>query len=496
MPLSTHHSPRLSKTRFIAGLQCPLRLWYQCYQPHLACEISPGKQALFDTGHEVGKMATRLYPGGIRIKAGYRHHDEAVRTTAAFMQDPEVRALYEAAFVFEDVRVRVDILERADAANWNMIEVKSSTSVKKIYCSDVALQHWVVQGSGVTLNTSGILHLNNQYIYDGRKIDWESLFTFVDLTDHVSSLQEDVAAELQDLKKMLAAAQAPDIKPSRHCLKPYLCEFWDHCTQKMPEFWVLNLNGISQERLDELDAMGVEDIGDIPDSFKMTAIQKRIQASVSTGKEYIDPALESELNAVVYPLHFLDFETMGSAIPRYAGTKTYQALPFQWSNHILQENGQLDHHEYLCNEDKDPREEFTHSLLDSLGNRGTIFIYTTYEKMIIRLLAEHLPAYRERLLDTLDRFKDLCDITRKYYYHPKFHGSFSLKSVLPALRPEMSYTNLAIREGNQASLEYARMIDSATPSKEKNRIRKDLLIYCGQDTLAMVKIRDELLKRL
>jgi hypothetical protein len=241
--------------------------------------------------------------------------------------------------------------------------------------------------------------------------------------------------------------------------------------------------------------MGVEDIGDIPDSFKMTAIQKRIQASVSTGEEYIDPALKSELNTVTYPLHFLDFETMGSAIPRYAGTKTYQALPFQWSNHILQENGRLDHHEYLCHEDKDPREDFARSLLDSLGNRGSIFIYTTYEKMIIRLLAEHLPDYRERLLATLDRFKDLCEITRKYYYHPKFHGSFSLKSVLPALRPEMSYENLAIREGNQASLEYARMIDSATPPAEKNEIRKNLLIYCGQDTLAMVKIRDELLKR-
>ncbi len=98
------------------------------------------------------------------------------------------------------------------------------------------------------------------------------------------------------------------------------------------------------------------------------------------------------------------------------------------------------------------------------------------------------------MLDTLDRFKDLCDIIRKNYYHPKFHGSFSLKSVLPALRPEMSYKNLAIREGNQAALEYAQMIGSATSSTQKSKIREDLLIYCGQDTLAMVKIRQELLK--
>jgi predicted RecB family nuclease len=484
----------LSKSRFLAGLQCRLRLWYQCYQPQLAGEISPGKQALFNTGHEVGRMATRLYPGGILIKEGYRRHDQAARSTAAFMQDAKTRALYEAAFVFEGVRVRVDILERADATSWNMIEVKSSTSVKKIYCSDVAVQHFVLRGCGVKLNTSGLLHLNNQYVYDGQELHWDSLFTFADLTEHVIGIQAEVADLLNDFNTMLAAGQAPDINPSRHCLKPYGCEFWDHCTQKMPEFWVLNLNGISQAHLSELAAEGVDDIRDIPDSFKMTGIQKRIQASVSTQKEYIDPMLESELNAVIYPVHFLDFETMGSAIPRYAGTKTYQAIPFQWSNHILQEDGHLEHQEYLCVEDKDPREDFARALLASLGNSGTIFIYTTYEKEVIRLLAERLPAYRKPLLDTLDRFKDLCDIIRKNYYHPKFHGSFSLKSVLPALRPEMSYKNLAIREGNQAALEYAQMIDSATSSTQKSKIRKDLLIYCGQDTLAMVRIRQELLK--
>jgi predicted RecB family nuclease len=410
------------------------------------------------------------------------------------MQDAKTRALYEAAFVFEGVRVRVDILERVDATSWNMIEVKSSTSVKKIYCSDVAVQHFVLSGCGVTLNTSGLLHLNNQYVYDGQELDWNSLYTFADLTEHVIGSQAEVADLLNDFKTMLAAGQAPDINPSRHCLKPYVCEFWDHCTQNMPEFWVLKLNGISQAHLNELRSAGVDDIRDIPDSFKMTGIQKRIQASVSTQKEYIDPMLESELNAVIYPVHFLDFETMGSAIPRYAGTKTYQAIPFQWSNHILQEDGHLEHQEYLCVEDKDPREDFARALLASLGNSGTIFIYTTYEKEVIRLLAERLPAYRKPLLDTLDRFKDLCDIIRKNYYHPKFHGSFSLKSVLPALRPEMSYKNLAIREGNQAALEYAQMIDSATSSTQKSKIRKDLLIYCGQDTLAMVRIRQELLK--
>ena len=131
MSINPHPPPLLSKSRFLAGLQCPLRLWYQCFEPGLAGEISPVKQALFDTGHSVGRLATRLYPGGILIEEDYRHHDQAVSTTAAIMQNPDIHALYEAAFLFDGVRVRVDILERDGADGWNMIEVKSSTSVKK-----------------------------------------------------------------------------------------------------------------------------------------------------------------------------------------------------------------------------------------------------------------------------------------------------------------------------------------------------------------------------
>jgi hypothetical protein len=228
----------------------------------------------------------------------------------------------------------------------------------------------------------------------------------------------------------------------------------------------------------------------------LTHIQNRIRTSVINQQEYISQELEAELSDVIYPIHFLDFETVASAIPRYAGTRPYQAIPFQWSNHIFYQNGSLEHHEYLCCEDKDPREEFTIALLNTLGNDGSIFIYTTYEKDIIRQLAEHLPFYRERLIENLDRFIDLCAIIRKYYYHPRFHGSFSLKFVLPALLPEMSYENLVIQEGNQASYAYLRMIDPSTPPEAKRTIRNNLLKYCGHDTLAMVKIRAKLLKRI
>ncbi len=485
----------LSKTRFVAGLQCPLRLWYQCYRRDLATEISPAQRAIFDSGHEVGRLATRLYPQGILIEEDYLHHGQAVRSTLAAMEKPGVKAIYEAAFIYQNVRIRVDILQKHENGSWNLIEVKSSTAVKDVHFPDVAVQQHVLRGAGLSIEEAGILHLNNRYVYDGHRIDLDSLFNFADLTDQLFAQTQRVPAQLDDFKQMLAAESAPVIPPDRHCMNPYPCEFWEHCTRMMPEFWVFGLSGIGQDRLLELADMDIVDIRDIPGSFPLTQIQHRIRSCVIKQEEYIAAELESELNDVEYPIHFLDFETVSPAIQRYSGTRPYQAIAFQWSDHILTADGNLAHSEYLCPEDKNPAEEFTRTLLEALDTTGTIFIYTAYEKGIIKELADHLPRYQQQLNAISDRFKDLYAIIKRNFYQPKFYGSFSLKSVLPALVPDMSYKSLSIQEGSQASLEYLKMIDPDTLAEEKERIKNDLLAYCGQDTLALVKIREELLKR-
>jgi hypothetical protein len=162
---------------------------------------------------------------------------------------------------------------------------------------------------------------------------------------------------------------------------------------------------------------------------------------------------------------------------------------------VLFEDGTLEHREYLCAEDKDPREEFTEALLEALGDSGTIFIYTNYEVRIIRELAEQCPRYSGRLLALMDRFCDLKALVKQYYYHPSFYGSFSLKDVLPAVVPSMSYDELDVQDGAEASLAYLNMMDPATPPDVRESIRRALLTYCGQDTLALVRIRKELLRR-
>jgi predicted RecB family nuclease len=487
--------PLLSKSRFLAGLQCPLRLWYSCFEPNLASETTPAQQALFDTGHQVGELARDRYPQGKLIDEDHHKLTEAIQATHEVLKTSSTPAIYEATFAYDDVLIRADILERAGDGAWNLIEVKSGIGVKDYHVHDVAIQHYVLSGVGFELEQAGILNLNNEYVYDGRKLDLEALFTFEDLGDKVAGKREEIATEVQRLKAMLERTEPPAIDPSRHCRSPYDCEFFDHCRKSMPEHWVMQLSGIRKERLDELAEMGINDIRDVPESFSLSALQARIRQCVIRDADYLSSELKSDLKEYEYPIHFLDFETIAPAIPRYANTRPYQVLPFQWSDHILSKDGTLTRKEYLCNEDKDPREELAESLLEVLGDKGDICTYGNYEKRVISELAKYLLHYRERLEAVHHRCKDLLGRIRKGYYHPDFHGSFSLKNVLPALVPSMSYEALPIQEGSMAGLEYLRMIDPNTSSDEKERIRKDLLKYCGQDTLAMVKIREELLKR-
>jgi predicted RecB family nuclease len=479
--MNTKRIPTLSKSRYLAGLQCPLRLWYQCYRSELASDISPFQQAVFDTGHEVGRLARRLYPGGVPIETDPLRHDQAVGVTRRALEDPDVKAIYEAGFLENDVRVKADILGRVKGGKWNVIEVKSSTKVKPEHIPDVGIQYHVLKEAGLNINRVFLMHLNKQYVYDGGELDIQNLFLCSDLTEEALSYQAVIPLVLKELRNMLGRADPPDVFPSRTCSRPYACEFWEHCRKGMVEHPVWHLSGISQKKLDALTSLGIEDIRDIPDSFPLNQIQDRIRTCVKRNEAYASAELKKQMEKMKHPVHFLDFETLALAIPRYLGTSPYQSIPFQWSDHLLRKDGTVEHREYLCCEDKDPREQLTAALLDALGSKGSIVTYTNYEESVIKGLAEALPQHKKRLLATLARIKDLHKIVSKHYYHPAFRGSFSLKSVAPALLPDMSYENLAVdRSGHD------------TGREGKNQ--KALLAYCGRDTLVMVQLREKLLK--
>ena len=177
----------------------------------------------------------------------------------------------------------------------------------------------------------------------------------------------------------------------------------------------------------------------------------------------------------------------------YVGTRPFQAIPFQWSLHVRDSDGGLRHSSFLDDGPGDPRERFITSLLEAVPSQGSIVVYSGYEERMMKELAREFPRYETPLLTLCDRAIDLLRLIRGSYYHPGFHGSFSIKSVLPALVPDLAYDDLEIPEGLAATAAYARLIAGGAPQSEEARIKESLLAYCERDTEAMVRIYEALL---
>ena len=257
---------------------------------------------------------------------------------------------------------------------------------------------------------------------------------------------------------------------------------------------MIQLPRAREELLLALEGTGIEDIRDIPADFPgLNATQQRVRECVVSNHVYLNPYLSKTLGQLEYPVHFLDFETFNPALPLYEGTRPYQIFPFQWSNHTITGDGKLSHEEFLYNGFDDPREPFAKSLLKTLGSSGSIVVYSSFEATRIRELAEALPHLSTELSALLKgRIVDLLEVVRKNYYHPEFHGSFSLKSVLPALVPDLDYSDLEISDGEQASAAYAEMIQPETPAVRRSQLRESLLAYCRRDTEAEVRLFEKL----
>jgi len=285
---------------------------------------------------------------------------------------------------------------------------------------------------------------------------------------------------------------APDIAPGRHCANPITCEFYDRCNPPRPNDHIGFLPRIHASAVEALDEMGVESILDIPDDFELSEIQRRAATCVQKGEPWFRPELRDLLAELAYPLYFADFETVNPAIPRLLGMRPYDHLPFQWSVHVQRGSGaEPEHYEFLATDANDPRREFITSLCDALGESGSIVVYSSFESQRLADLGAWFPEYKERISATQARLFDLLPVVRQHTYHAAYAGSYSLKSVLPALVPEMSYDGMDVVNGQDAGLAWESLVRESSDWRERNRIRRALLDYCGQDTLAMVRLLEK-----
>ena len=482
--------PNLSKSRFQYGLQCLKRLYLECYNRELADPVDPALQAIFDSGTAVGEMARLRFPGGRLVEESYLHHDRAIGTTQTLLAAPSIPALYEAAVNFQGIRARFDVLVRRNGQAFDLVEVKSSTGVKEDHITDVAIQLYAAEGSGIIIDRAYLMHLNRECIYQGGEHDLEQLFTLADVTEAAREYAaQRVPGELEGMWETLELDATPDIDTGKHCTAPYRCAFFGHCHRDEPEHPVRQLPWLRETMWEHLRVLGIDHIRNIPaDLSGLNTLQLRVRNSVADGRPYVGPGLCRSLEEIALPASFMDFETISPAIPLYPGTSPYGRIPFQWSLHILDGSGRLTHREFLNPDAEDPRERFASSLLETLPADGSIVTYSSYEKTVINGLSQEFPTYREGLLALNARMVDLLKVVRDNYYHPEFHGSFSIKTVLPALVPDLGYGELEVQEGLAASAYYTRLAAGDVPEDEEAEMREALRAYCKRDTEAMVGV--------
>jgi len=485
------HVPRLSKSRFQAGLQCPKRLWLECHHPELADPIDEAKQAVFDTGHRVGELARMRFPGGVLVSEDHTQSRAARETTARLLGEG-ASCLYEPAFGYDAVLVRVDILRQSEDGCWQLVEVKSSSQLKPENISDAAIQTYVLRGAGLPVGPTYLMHLNRDYVCPGGRYDLEQLFILEDVTAQVEAYLPLIPALLSEMKTMLAG-DCPKVRIGRHCANPYDCQFAGHCHDFLPEFPVTDIPYLSDDLLAELLEQGIYSVRDVPLSHPgLSPNQRTVCRVIQSGAPYFGEGLAAELAGLEFPLRFLDFETVMPALPLYVGTRPYQTIPVQWSCHTLHKDGTLEHHEFLHRERTDPRPSLTEGLLAILSGPGTVVAYTGYEGTVLKGLAESQPQWAEEIADVQARLFDLHRVISQHVCHPDFHGRTSLKCVLPALVEDLSYEGLAVASGEVATLRYEEAVWGDLPEPERKAIFQDLLEYCGTDTLALVRLFEEL----
>jgi predicted RecB family nuclease len=479
---------RLSKSRFLVGLQCHKQLWWRTHDPD-APELAPSAdlQARFEAGKLVGEAARTYVRGGELI--GFHHYEVeskvAATQTALGGATP---AIYEAAFVADDAYAVVDILERTPRG-FTLIEVKSSTGVKPEHILDVAMQTYLLRRNGIAVERVEVMHLNRECHYP----DLSNLFTRRDVTAPVEGFLPEVPDKIFAQRSALAGS-LPDVPVGDHCFEPYECPFMKRCWPVWPDDHVSTLYIMRRRALD-LEAHGYRTLHDLPGDLKLSAIQARQVRAVQAGTLVVEESLAEALAPFEAPLAFLDFETVSPAIPVWNGCRPWEQVPVQFSVHMQQPGGGYAHHAWLAEGGADPRPAQARALVAACAGAQAIVAYnSSFERSCIRLLAAAAPDFARELGLIELKLVDLLPVVRNHLYHPRFGGSFSLKSVLPALVPDLSYADLEIQDGAAATLALWRLVfePEGLGRRESARMRRALLAYCARDSWATVKLLDRL----
>lgn len=485
----------LTKTDFKEFLLCQKCLWVKKKRPeeYIEGEFSLFLQKLIKDGYEVEAYVQKLFPYGVEV-TGLK--EILLEKTRGFLK--EKQTMFQATFESpEGLFAKIDVLQfNENTGKWDLYEIKASseikTDIKHNHIKDVVFQTILAEQAGVKVGTSNIIYINKEYRRSG-EVNPHSLFVIEDVTALVKEEKEEVQNAIKVALEMLDRDEV-SLKGCDCVYKSHgqWCDMFATFNPQVPDYSVHHI--VQGKKLLQLVDDGILDIHDIPEDFELTDIQQGKVTLQRLGKPLIDvSAIRETLSALTFPLYFLDYETYASPIPLLDGYKTNQNLVFQMSLHILQEDGTLEHFEYLAEKLEGATEGLVRTLKEHIGPVGNVVVwYESFEKLRNAELAELHPEYRDFFMDINARVFDLMKPFKKDYQHPAFKGSASIKNVLPVLLPELSYKTLEIQNGTMALSEWEKMIKGEMSDSQKGSVRENLLKYCALDTLAMVEIYKKL----
>lgn len=369
-----------------------------------------------------------------------------------------------------------------------MVEVKSSTRVKDAHRDDIAIQTHIVTQSGVPLKRVALAHVDNAWVYPGGD-DYRGLLVEEDMNAEAFSRGPEVAQWIDEAQRIVAQSDMPAVHTGAHCDDPYSCGFYDYCSSLEPQA-EMPIHWLPRFRPEPWLERGVVDLRDVP-TDALNDMQRRVRDCTASGEVYFDAeGAAADLATHTLPGYFLDFETIQFAVPIWAGTRPYQQIPFQYSVHRLDAHGALAHGEFLDLSGADPSRAFAEQLIADCGNTGPVFVYNAaFERSRMAELAERFPDVKDGLEAISARVVDLLPVARDRYYHPSQRGSWSIKAVLPAVVPVLSYDALdGVRNGGDAQSAFLEAIHPQTDAARRDALRQQLLAYCGLDTYAMVRL--------
>ncbi|MFI5240268.1 MAG: DUF2779 domain-containing protein [Candidatus Saccharimonadia bacterium] len=481
----------LTKSDYLKYLIHPAYLWIQKYHIDLLPEFDESAQFNVSQGNEVELEARKLFPHGILVNEEI--FQKSARTQEIILQglsDPDLTIFQASVLTSRNLFASADVLKK-NGSGWDLFEVKSSSAVRTQHIQDLAFQKLAFEEAGLPITRLYIVYINRNYVL-ARQLDPKKLFKIENVSEQIGDIAIETADNVGDALEVLKLTEQPNDDPLYAKNFGAWLPLYRNLHPELISTSIYHLKRLTLPQLTVFRERAISDVAEIPLNMKLLAQQRAYLESLALAR----PAIHHQkirywLDQLRFPIQFLDYETYNTPIPLWSGQSPYQQLPFQYSLHILPGlDLPLVQKEYLAKGDIDPVVALLDRLETDIDRNGSVLVWFKDFEMSRNLeMAKLHPKYASLLTTINSNIFDLMEVFSNFWYvDPRFGGSVSIKNVLPALVPELTYSNLEIQKGDIAQIRWTRAVKGELSQMEADKVFADLLNYCEQDTLAMVKI--------